>query len=209
MSYAKKSTYTLPDLPYAYDALEPHIDARTMLIHHTKHHQAYINNVLAALQGHDELLELPVEELLHHIERVPEDKRQAVLNNAGGHANHSLFWTLLAPRNGGGPHGELAEAINKEFGGLDAFKEQFAKAALGRFGSGWAWLGLEQSGKLYIGSTANQDSPLLTGRLPLLGLDVWEHAYYLQYQNRRADYITAWWNVVNWERVSELYRLGK
>jgi superoxide dismutase, Fe-Mn family len=211
MSYAvaSKLSYTLPHLPYAYDALEPYIDARTMVIHHTKHHQTYINNAIAALSGHEDLLGLAPEELLHHIESAPEDQRQAVINNVGGHANHSLFWTLLAPRARGKPWGELATAIDKNFGSFDAFKVLFTKAALGRFGAGWAWLGFERNGKLYVGSTANQDSPLLTGRLPILGLDVWEHAYYLQYQNRRSDYVAAWWNVVNWERVAQLYELGK
>lgn len=196
--------YTLPALPYAYDALEPHIDARTMEIHHTKHHQAYITNALNALDGLDALKALPVEALLRDISQVPEDKRQALINNAGGHHNHSLFWTMLSPQGGGAPSGALATAIASAFGSFDSFKEQFGKAALTRFGSGWAWLELA-GGKLQIVSTANQDSPLLKGSVPLLGLDVWEHAYYLSYQNRRADYIAAFWNVVNWERVAELF----
>jgi superoxide dismutase, Fe-Mn family len=202
-------SYTLPPLPYAYDALEPHIDARTMEIHHQKHHQAYITNALNALAGHDELLALPVENLLKDISQVPEGVRPAVINNAGGHHNHSLFWTMLAPKAGGAPGGALAAAIEAAFGGFDGFKEQFAKAALTRFGSGWAWLGFDAAGKLHVGSTANQDSPLLIGHFPILGLDVWEHAYYLNYQNRRADYISAFWNVVNWERVAELFAQAK
>lgn len=202
-------SYVLPALPYAYDALEPYIDAKTMEIHYTKHHQAYINNALAALQGQDELLELPVEQLLQNIKRVPEDKRQAVINNAGGHYNHSLFWRMMAPGAGGVPGGGLGAAIDKAFGGFSGFQEQFTKAATTRFGSGWAWLVLDKAGQLAVISTANQDSPLLSGQLPLLGLDVWEHAYYLNYQNRRADYITAWWNVVNWPQVAEFYKAGK
>ncbi len=202
-------SYVLPGLPYAYDALEPHIDAKTMEIHHTKHHQAYINNALAALEGQDSLAALPVEQLLRKIDTVPQDKRQALINNAGGHANHSLFWQVMAPNAGGAPGGELATAIDAAFGGFDAFKEQFGKAAMTRFGSGWAWLVLDGAGQMTITSSANQDSPLLSGQLPLLGLDVWEHAYYLNYQNRRADYITAWWNVVNWEQVAAYYKTGK
>lgn len=197
--------YVLPPLPYAYDALEPHIDARTMEIHHTKHHQAYITNANNALAPHAALAALPVEELLRKIETVPADIRQVVINNAGGHANHALFWQVMGPGRGGAPKGALADEIAKVFGSFEAMKEQFGKAALGRFGSGWAWLGLDQAGKLHVGSTANQDSPLMHGHKPILGLDVWEHAYYLNYQNRRADYIAAWWNVVNWEKVAELY----
>jgi Fe-Mn family superoxide dismutase len=202
-------SYTLPALPYAYGALEPHLDARTMEIHHAKHHQAYINNALAALEGQAELLSLPVEELLRDITRVPEARRQAVINNAGGHANHSLFWRVMAPGAGGAPGGELGAALDAAFGGFEAFKEQFGKTALTRFGSGWAWLVFDSAGRLAITSTPNQDSPLLTGLLPLLGLDVWEHAYYLQYQNRRADYISAWWHVVHWPQVAELYKAGR
>ncbi len=197
--------YVLPPLPYAYDALEPHIDARTMEIHHTKHHQAYITNANNALAPHAALAALPVEELLRKIETVPADIRQVVINNAGGHANHALFWQVMGPGCGGAPKGALADEITKVFGSFEAMKEQFGKAALGRFGSGWAWLGLDQAGKLHVGSTANQDSPVMHGHKPILGLDVWEHAYYLNYQNRRADYIAAWWNVVNWEKVAELY----
>lgn len=212
MSYAVPKTemgYVLPKLEYPYDALEPYIDAMTMEIHYTKHHQAYINNALAALDGHPELIALPLSELLHNLNRVPEDKRQAAVNNVGGHANHSLFWTVMTPRGGGEPGGELGGAIQKTFGSFDSFREQFAKAALGRFGSGWAWLVVNGQSQLSIVSTANQDSPLMTGLLPILGLDVWEHAYYLKYQNRRADYISAWWNVINWERVAEYYKRVK
>jgi Fe-Mn family superoxide dismutase len=201
--------FTLPDLPYAFDALEPHIDARTMEIHHGKHHAGYVTKANAALEGHADLLGMPVNELLKNIDKVPEDKRQAVINNAGGHSNHSLFWQVMGPNGGGAPSGDLAAAINTAFGGFDQFKEQFANAAATRFGSGWAWLGFDGSGKLHVGSTANQDSPFLKGHLPILGLDVWEHAYYLNYQNRRPDYIAAWWNVVNWGRVEELYNAGK
>jgi Fe-Mn family superoxide dismutase len=203
------SNYVLPALEYAYDALEPYIDARTMEIHHTKHHQAYINNALAALEGLPELAALPVNELLKRIDEVPQDKRQALINNAGGHSNHSLFWQVMGPNGGGQPTGELADGINLAFGSFDAFKEQFGKAATTRFGSGWAWLGFNEQGKLHIHSAANQDSPFMQGHLPILGIDVWEHAYYLNYQNRRPDYITAWWNTVNWGRVGEFYTAGK
>ncbi len=197
--------HTLPPLPYAYDALEPHIDARTMEIHHTKHHQAYVNNLNSALEKYPELQDKPVDELLRNINSVPEDIRTTVRNNGGGYANHSLFWTIMSPKGGGTPTGELAEAINAAFGSFDAFKEQFSKAAATRFGSGWAWLALTAFGKLIVYSTPNQDSPYMDGYTPLLGLDVWEHAYYLNYQNRRADYIAAWWNVVNWEQVAQNY----
>ena len=199
--------FTLPPLPYAYNALEPHIDARTMEIHHTKHHQAYINNVNGAIAGTD-LEKLSVEQLIADLSKVPEDKRVAVRNNGGGHANHSLFWTIMGPGAGGSPAGDLSQAINSTFSSFDSFKEQFTKAPTTRFGSGWAWLVVEE-GRLAVGSTANQDSPLMgkatagIGGKPLLGLDVWEHAYYLNYQNRRPDYITAWWNVVNWDAVAE------
>jgi superoxide dismutase, Fe-Mn family len=195
--------YTLPPLPYAYNALEPHIDARTMEIHHTKHHQTYINNVNGAIAGTD-LEKLPVEKLIADLGNVPEDKRGVVRNNGGGHANHSLFWTIMGPGAGGAPSGDLAKGIDSAFGGFEKFKEQFAKAATTRFGSGWAWLSLDK-GKLIVESTANQDSPLMEGRTPILGLDVWEHAYYLNYQNRRPDYITAWWNVVNWNEVAKRF----
>lgn len=196
--------YTLPALPYAYDALEPHFDARTMEIHHSKHHQAYINNVNAALEGHA-LLALSVEDLMKHIDEVPADKKQAVINNGGGHANHSLFWTVLGQNAGGAPSGDLGAAIDATFGGFDAFKEKFAAAGATRFGSGWAWLVVNTDGSLEVMSTANQDSPLMQGKTPILGLDVWEHAYYLHFQNRRPDYIKAFWSVVNWSKVSELY----
>jgi len=200
--------YTLPDLPYAFDALEPHIDARTMEIHHGKHHQGYVNKVNDALQGHP-LADRPIEEVLRNIGDVPEDKRQAVINNGGGHANHSLFWQVMAPGGGGEPAGDLAAAIDSDLGGFARFKDAFASAATGRFGSGWAWLVVDGGGKLHITSTANQDSPLLEGHTPVLGLDVWEHAYYLNYQNRRPDYISAWWNVVNWPRVAELFAAAR
>jgi superoxide dismutase, Fe-Mn family len=209
MSANPHSTHTLPALPYAYDALEPHIDARTMEIHHTKHHQAYIDKLNAALEGLPELQALPIEELLRNISKVPEDKRQAVVNNGGGHANHSAFWQWMAPSGGGQPSGALLDGITSTFGSFEQFQEQFAAQATSRFGSGWAWLGFDATGKLHVGSTANQDSPLMMGHLPLLGLDVWEHAYYLNYQNRRPDYIKAWWNTVNWERVNEQFDAGK
>ena len=193
--------YTLPALPYAYNALEPHIDARTMEIHHTKHHQAYINNVNTALAD-SPLLNKSVEDLISDLNAVPENVRTAVRNNGGGHANHSLFWTVIGPNAGGTPTGELAAAIDKACGSFDAFKEQFGKAATTRFGSGWAWLSVKADGSLVVESTANQDSPLSEGRTPILGLDVWEHAYYLHYQNRRPDYTGAFWNVVNWDEVA-------
>ncbi len=195
--------HQLPSLPYAFEALEPHIDAQTMQIHHGKHHQAYINNLNAALEAHPDLQGKSVEDLIKDLNALPEAIRTAVRNNGGGHANHSLFWTRLAPPAGGAPTGKAAEAITGTFGGFDAFKEQFAKAATTRFGSGWAWL-VSSSGKLAIESTANQDSPIMEGKKPILGLDVWEHAYYLKYQNRRPDYIGAFWNVVNWSKVNEL-----
>jgi len=200
--------YTLPDLPYAENALEPHIDAQTMNIHRTKHHQAYINNVNAALEKHPNLASKPVEALLRELASIPEDIRTVVRNNGGGHANHSLFWTVMGPNAGGEPAGDLAQAINGAFGNFAGFREQFAKAATTRFGSGWAWLSLDK-GKLVVESTANQDSPLSEGRTPIFGLDVWEHAYYLKYQNRRPDYITAWWNVVNWGEVGKRYAAAK
>ncbi|HSC33857.1 MAG TPA: superoxide dismutase [Thermodesulfobacteriota bacterium] len=201
--------YQLPKLPYSYDALEPHIDARTMEIHHTKHHQTYINNVNAALEKYPALADKSVEDLIRDLNAVPEDIRTVVRNNGGGHANHSMFWTIMAPKAGGEPSGELAEAIKSAFGGFDGFKDQFSKAAAGRFGSGWAWLSVDGSGKLVVTSTPNQDSPLSEGLKPILGLDVWEHAYYLNYQNRRPDYISAWWNVVNWKQVASNYASSK
>ena len=201
--------HQLPKLPYGYDALEPHIDARTMEIHYTKHHQTYINNLNAALEKHTALAEKSVEDLIRDLNAVPEDIRTAVRNNGGGHANHSLFWTIMGPKAGGEPTGELAEAIKSTFGGFDAFKDQFSKAAAGRFGSGWAWLSVDGGGKLALTSTPNQDSPLSEGSTPILGLDVWEHAYYLHYQNRRPDYAAAWWNVVNWKQVASNYAAAK
>lgn len=197
--------YELAPLPYSYDALEPHIDARTMEIHHTKHHAAYIQNVNKALEAHASLAAKPIEQLLREIGTVPESIRQTVINHGGGHANHALFWRIMGPGKGGQPRGRLADEIKKVFGSFEKFQADFAATATGRFGSGWAWLGLDESGKLHIGSTPNQDSPLMRGHRPILGLDVWEHAYYLKYQNRRADYITAWWNVVNWDMVAEIY----
>ncbi|MBS3670360.1 MULTISPECIES: superoxide dismutase [Halomonadaceae] len=197
--------HTLPELPYAYDALEPHIDAMTMEIHHSRHHQTYINNLNAALEGTG-LEDVPVEELVANLDRVPEAKRQAVINNGGGHANHSMFWQMMSPNGGGNPQGDVAKAIDAELGGLEAFKEEFKKAAVGRFGSGWAWLSITPEKKLVVENTLNQDSPLMHGNTPLLGLDVWEHAYYLKYQNKRPDYIAAFFNVVNWEDVERRYQ---
>ncbi len=195
---------TLPKLPYSYDALEPHIDARTMEIHHSKHHQAYITNANKALEKYPELLALGAVGLLAKLDAVPEAIRQTVRNNVGGHVNHSFFWESLAPKAGGAPKGDLAAAIQKTFGGFEVFKSQFGDAAMKRFGSGWAWLVCSQ-GKLVVKSTANQDSPLTDGDVPVLGLDVWEHAYYLKHQNRRADYVAAFWNVVNWEQAELCY----
>lgn len=200
--------YTLPPLPYAYNALEPHVDARTMEIHHTKHHQAYINNVNTALEG-SALADKPIDELMRALSSVPENIRTAVRNNGGGHSNHAMFWTMMSPTGGGAPAGDLAAAINKACGSFDAFKEQFAKAGATRFGSGWAWLSMKTDGGLVVESTANQDTPLSDGRTPILGLDVWEHAYYLNYQNRRPDYITAFWNVVNWAEVARRFAAAK
>jgi len=194
--------YVLPPLPYAFDALEPHIDARTMEIHHGKHHQAYITNVNAALQAHADLLARPVEDLVASLNSLPEAVRTAVRNNGGGHANHTLFWTIMGPGKGGEPGGALGKALAAGFGDFAAFKDTFTKAAMGRFGSGWAWLVKDKGGKLQVVSTANQDSPLTDGAAPILALDVWEHAYYLNYQNRRADYVAAWWNVVDWGQVA-------
>ena len=192
--------YELPALPYAHDALEPHIDARTMEIHHGKHHQAYINNVNGALEGNEELAGKSVEDLVSDLDSVPEDIRGAVRNNGGGHANHSLFWSVMGSGKGGEPGGDLGAAIDATFGSFDAFKDAFAQAGATRFGSGWAWLVVD-GGNLAVTSTANQDSPLMEGKTPILGLDVWEHAYYLNYQNRRPDYIGAFWNVVDWDAV--------
>lgn len=202
-------SYTLPNLPYNFSALEPHIDARTMEIHHGKHHAGYVAKLNAALEGTD-LSDTPIEEVIASLSAVPEDKRIAVRNNGGGHANHSLFWTILSPNGGGEPSGELADAIASAFGSFDAFKEQFSAAAATRFGSGWAWLSIDNqrgdpSPQLRVESTANQDSPLMEGKTPILGLDVWEHAYYLHYQNKRPDYIEAFWNVVHWDEVARRF----
>jgi Fe-Mn family superoxide dismutase len=196
--------HQLPDLPYALDALEPHIDGRTMEIHHGKHHQAYVNNLNAALEGHEELAARGVEDLLAGIQEVPESIRTAVRNNGGGHANHSLFWAVMSPDGGGEPSGDLAAAIDGDLGGFGTFKDAFSKAGATRFGSGWAWLAVAD-GKLEVFSTANQDSPLMDGKTPILGLDVWEHAYYLHYQNRRPDYIAAFWNLVAWDEVARRF----
>ncbi|PMR67588.1 superoxide dismutase [Halomonas heilongjiangensis] len=197
--------HTLPELPYGYDALEPHIDAMTMEIHHSRHHQTYINNLNGALEGTG-LEEVPVDELLASLDRVPEEKRQAVINNGGGHSNHSMFWQMMSPSGGGAPRGRVAAAIDAELGGFDAFKEAFTKAALGRFGSGWAWLSVSPDGKLVVENTLNQDSPISHGNTPVLGLDVWEHAYYLKYQNKRPDYVAAFFNVVDWDEVERRYQ---
>jgi superoxide dismutase, Fe-Mn family len=197
--------HTLPELPYAYDALEPHIDALTMEIHHSRHHQTYVNNLNAALEGTG-LEEMPVDELLANLGRVPDDKRQAVINNGGGHSNHTMFWQMMSPNGGGQPKGKVAEAIDSELGGFEAFKDAFTKAALGRFGSGWAWLSVTPEKKLVVENTLNQDSPISNGNTPVLGLDVWEHAYYLKFQNKRPDYVEAFYNVINWEDVERRYR---
>jgi Fe-Mn family superoxide dismutase len=194
--------HSLPPLPYPTDALEPHIDKQTMEIHHGKHHNAYVTNLNAALEKHPELQSKSVEDLLRNINTVPEDIRTAVRNNGGGHYNHTMFWQIMGPKSGGAPTGAIADAITGSFGTFDAFKEQVSKAGVGRFGSGWAWV-IDQGGKLVIESTANQDCPLMEGKKPVFGVDVWEHAYYLKYQNRRPDYIAAWWNVVNWAEVNK------
>ncbi|WP_087971688.1 superoxide dismutase [Oceanobacillus rekensis] len=200
--------FELPELPYAYDALEPTIDKETMNIHHTKHHNTYVTKLNAALEGQSDLQGKSVEELISNLDAVPESARTAVRNNGGGHANHSLFWKLLSPNGGGEPSGELADKINQKFGSFDKFKEEFGTAATGRFGSGWAWL-VVNNGELEVTSTANQDSPLMEGKTPLLGLDVWEHAYYLKYQNKRPEYISSFWNVVNWDEVTKNYTEAK
>ena len=201
--------FELPALNYAHDALEPHIDSRTMQIHHGKHHAGYTNNLNAALEGHPDLANKSIEEILANLNSVPEDIRTAVRNNGGGYANHSLFWNIMSPDGGGEPTGELADAINSTFGSFDEFKAAFSKAAATRFGSGWAWLYVDGAGNLALTSTPNQDTPLMEGNTPLLGLDVWEHAYYLHYQNRRPDYISAWWNVVDWDTVAANYAAAK
>jgi len=201
--------YELPPLPYDYSALEPYIDTQTMQIHHDKHHQTYVTNVNNALQGQDQLASMSVDDLLRNINQVPENIRTAVRNNAGGHSNHSMFWNIMKPNGGGEPTGDLASAIQQAFGSFDAFKTAFNDAGTKRFGSGWAWLVLDSSGKLQVISTANQDSPLMDGLYPVMGNDVWEHAYYLKYQNRRPEYLNAWWNVVNWDEVARRYGQGR
>jgi len=199
---ASSGPYTLAPLPYAFDALEPHIDAQTMQIHHDKHHQAYVNNLNTAIAGAGDAGKTPIDDLLKNLVALPEAARTAVRNNGGGHVNHLQFWTLLAPGAGGPPSGAVADAIQSAFGSFDVFKDQFAKAAMGRFGSGWAWLS-DDRGKLAIHSTANQDTPSMEGKRAIFGLDVWEHAYYLKYQNRRADYVGAFWNVINWAEINK------
>ena len=200
--------FSLPDLPYGFDALEPHIDAMTMEIHHDRHHAAYIAKTNAALEGQDDLAAKSIEDLISDLSAVPENIRGAIRNNGGGHANHSLFWKVMRPHGGGSPSGDLAAAIISCCGSIDTFKEQFAAAAANRFGSGWAWLSVD-GGALKVESTPNQDSPLMEGRTPILGLDVWEHAYYLKYQNKRPDYIAAFWSVVNWEEVARRFAAAK
>ena len=195
--------YTLPPLAYPYNALEPHIDARTMEIHHSKHHQTYVNNINNAIKGRADLESKSVEDLIADLNAVPEDIRTAVRNNGGGHANHTFFWTVIGPNAGGVPKSQVAAAITQAFGSFDLFKEKFAQAATTRFGSGWAWVCVTKDGKLEISSTANQDSPLTEGKIPILVIDVWEHAYYLHYQNRRHDYIAAFWNIINWDEVNK------
>jgi superoxide dismutase, Fe-Mn family len=197
--------FEVPSLPYGYDALEPYIDNETMHLHHDKHHAAYVNNLNAALKDQAQFASMNVDELMRHINDVPESIRTAVRNNGGGHSNHSMFWQIMGPNAGGAPTGDLASAINSTFGSFDAFKAAFNDAGAKRFGSGWAWLILDQSGKLQVISTANQDSPLMDGNYPIMGNDVWEHAYYLKYQNRRPDYLAAWWNVVNWNEVAKRF----
>ena len=201
--------HELPKLPYSYDALEPHVDARTMEIHFTKHHQAYVNNLNAALDKHSELFEMNLEELLRNISKVPEDIRSAVRNNGGGHHNHSLFWTIMKKGGGGEPTGDLAGAIRTAFGDFAKFRDLVTNNGMTRFGSGWSWLVVAKDGKLKAYSTANQDSPLLEGDVPILTVDVWEHAYYLKYQNRRNDYLAAWWNIVNWDEVAARFAKAK
>ena len=201
--------FTLPPLPYDYKALEPHIDEQTMRIHHDKHHATYVTNLNAALEQQPDLQNKSIEELLAGVDRLPEAIRTAVRNNGGGHANHTMFWELMAPGGAKEPDGDLASAISNSFGGFTQFKEQFAKACAGRFGSGWGWLTADKGGKLVIESTPNQDSPLMSGKTPILGCDVWEHAYYLKYQNRRPDYVNAWWNVVNWTDVARRFEKAR
>ena len=201
--------FELPPLPYGYDALEPYIDAQTMQLHHDKHHNTYVTALNKALEGQPQLAARSIEQLLENLEEVPEEIRTVVRNNGGGHANHSMFWRLMKPQGGGAPKGELAHMLDSTFGSFDNFKTAFNDAATKRFGSGWAWLFIDKDGKLQITSTANQDSPLMNAVYPLLGIDVWEHAYYLKYQNRRPEYLSAWWNVVNWDEVDRLYLLAR
>ncbi len=203
------AAFSLPDLPYGYNALEPHIDARTMEIHHSKHHQSYVSNLNAALEKHPDVRSDSIEELMRNLKSVPSDIQTAVRNNGGGHANHSLFWQIMRPNAGGEPGGSVGEQIRSAFGDFGSFREKFANAAKGRFGSGWAWLVVADGGGVEVTDTPNQDTPLMEGRTPILGLDVWEHAYYLNYQNRRPDYIDAWWNVVNWDEVNSRYEKAK
>jgi superoxide dismutase, Fe-Mn family len=200
--------FELPPLPYDYNALEPYIDAQTMQLHHDKHHQTYVTNLNNALQGQEQFASMSVDDLIRNINQVPENIRTAVRNNGGGHSNHSMFWQIMKPNGGGQPGGALANAINQAFGSFDQFKAAFNDAGAKRFGSGWAWLVLDQNGKLQVISTANQDSPLMDGLFPVMGNDVWEHAYYLKYQNRRPEYLNAWWNVVNWDEVARRYQQG-
>jgi Fe-Mn family superoxide dismutase len=201
--------YELPPLPYDYDALEPYVDEQTMRIHHDKHHAGYVNNLNAALEKHASFADWSLEQLLGQLDQVPEDIRTAVRNNAGGHANHTLFWSIMSPNGGGEPGGDLGEAIVATFGDFGSFKDQLSKAAATRFGSGWGWLSVDSSGQLLVESTPNQDSPIMEGRTPILGIDVWEHAYYLKYQNRRPDYVEAWWNTINWGEVAERYSAAR
>ncbi|GIW82922.1 MAG: superoxide dismutase [Mn] [Gemmatales bacterium] len=200
--------FTLPPLPYPNDALEPHIDALTMEIHHDRHHKAYVDNLNKAIEGHADLQNKAIEDLMRELNKVPEAIRTAVRNNGGGHCNHSMFWQIMAPKAGGDPSGPLADDIKATFGDVATFRQKFKEAAMGRFGSGWAWL-VVADGKLAICSTPNQDSPYTDGQIPILGIDVWEHAYYLKYQNKRGDYVDAWWNVVNWSEVANRYSAAK
>lgn len=200
--------FLLPELKYSYDALEPHIDQLTMETHHSKHHQAYVDNLNKALEGHEKYQEMEIEDILKSLDELPENIRTAVRNNGGGHYNHAMFWDIMSPNGGGKPEGELGKKIDEYLGGFEKFKEDFKKAALGQFGSGWAWLVID-NGKLAIVPTANQDNPISQGKIPLLGIDVWEHAYYLKYKNKRADYIDSWWNVVDWKKIEEIYNNNK
>ena len=201
--------YEVPPLPYDYSALEPYIDTQTMQLHHDKHHAAYVNNLNAAIQNAPQFASLPVEQLIQRLNELPDTIRTAVRNNGGGHANHSMFWQIMTPNGGGQPGGDLANAINSTFGSFDQFKAAFNDAGVKRFGSGWAWLILDRNGNLQVTSTANQDSPLMEGNFPIMGNDVWEHAYYLKYQNRRPEYLNAWWNVVNWDEINRRYAQGR